>query len=131
MWDWVGGGYSLDSAIGLSLMIAIGPERFEEMLSGFHSIDVHFRSAPLERNLPVRTKTPVRRLAREGAGYVVETDNKRAAHLNLISHFLTLIPYETVPQKGIKLPPRQKRSYNRPPRTSPEDGSRRLRGHMT
>ncbi len=53
MWDWVGGRYSLDSAIGLSLMIAIGPERFEEMLSGFHAIDAHFRSAPLERNLPV------------------------------------------------------------------------------
>ncbi|PZR79806.1 MAG: glucose-6-phosphate isomerase [Candidatus Aeolococcus gillhamiae] len=52
MWDWVGGRYSLDSAIGLSLMIAIGPERFGEMLAGFHAIDVHFRTAPLERNLP-------------------------------------------------------------------------------
>jgi glucose-6-phosphate isomerase len=52
-WDWVGGRYSMDSAIGLSTMIAIGPERFREMLSGFHAIDEHFRTAPLERNLPV------------------------------------------------------------------------------
>jgi glucose-6-phosphate isomerase len=53
MWDWVGGRYSYDSAIGLSVMIAIGPERFEEMLQGFRSIDEHFRRAPLESNLPV------------------------------------------------------------------------------
>ena len=52
-WDWVGGRYSYDSAIGLSLMIAIGPERFREMLAGFHAMDVHFRTAPLERSLPV------------------------------------------------------------------------------
>ncbi len=52
-WDWVGGRYSYDSAIGLSLMIAIGPERFREMLSGFHAMDEHFRTAPFERNLPV------------------------------------------------------------------------------
>jgi len=52
-WDWVGGRYSVDSAIGLSLMIAIGPERFREFLDGFHAIDVHFRTAPLERNMPV------------------------------------------------------------------------------
>src|SRR6266516_2832871 len=52
-WDWVGGRYSYDSAIGLSLMVAIGPQRFREMLDGFHTIDEHFRSAPLERNLPV------------------------------------------------------------------------------
>ncbi len=52
-WDWVGGRYSYDSAIGLSLMIAIGPERFREMLAGFHAIDEHFRTAPFERNLPV------------------------------------------------------------------------------
>jgi glucose-6-phosphate isomerase len=52
MWDWVGGRYSYDSAIGLSLMIAIGPDRFDEMLRGFRSIDEHFRTAPLERNLP-------------------------------------------------------------------------------
>jgi glucose-6-phosphate isomerase len=52
-WDWVGGRYSYDSAIGLSLMIAIGPERFREMLTGFHAIDEHFRTAPFERNLPV------------------------------------------------------------------------------
>src|SRR6266700_3230439 len=52
-WDWVGGRYSYDSAIGLSLMIAIGPEQFREMLAGFHAIDEHFRTAPFERNLPV------------------------------------------------------------------------------
>jgi glucose-6-phosphate isomerase len=52
-WDWVGGRYSYDSAIGLSLMIAIGHEQFGEMLAGFRSIDEHFRSAPFERNLPV------------------------------------------------------------------------------
>jgi glucose-6-phosphate isomerase len=52
-WDWVGGRYSLDSAIGLSLMIAIGPEGFREMLAGFHEMDEHFRTAPFERNLPV------------------------------------------------------------------------------
>ncbi|MCH0540353.1 glucose-6-phosphate isomerase [Streptomyces sp. MUM 203J] len=52
-WDWVGGRYSTDSAIGLSTMIAIGPERFHELLSGFHAMDEHFRTAPLEENLPV------------------------------------------------------------------------------
>ena len=52
-WDWVGGRYSMDSAIGLSTMIAIGPEQFREMLSGFHAMDEHFRTAPFERNLPV------------------------------------------------------------------------------
>jgi glucose-6-phosphate isomerase len=52
-WDWVGGRYSYDSAIGLSLMIAIGDDRFCEMLAGFHAIDEHFRTAPFERNLPV------------------------------------------------------------------------------
>ena len=52
-WDWVGGRYSMDSAIGLSTMIAIGPEAFNEMLAGFHEIDEHFRTAPLEQNLPV------------------------------------------------------------------------------
>jgi glucose-6-phosphate isomerase len=51
-WDWVGGRYSYDSAIGLSLMIAIGPDAFTEMLSGFHTIDEHFRTAPLDANLP-------------------------------------------------------------------------------
>ena len=51
-WDWVGGRYSVDSAIGLSLMIAIGPTAFREFLAGFHVIDDHFRSAPLEANLP-------------------------------------------------------------------------------
>jgi glucose-6-phosphate isomerase len=53
LWDWVGGRYSFPSAIGLSLMIAIGPDRFREMLGGFHAMDEHFRTAPFERNLPV------------------------------------------------------------------------------
>jgi glucose-6-phosphate isomerase len=52
-WDWVGGRYSMDSAIGLSTMLAIGPERFHELLGGFHAMDEHFRSTPFERNLPV------------------------------------------------------------------------------
>ncbi len=52
-WDWVGGRYSMDSAIGLSTMLAIGPDSFRAMLAGFHEMDEHFRSAPFERNLPV------------------------------------------------------------------------------
>jgi len=52
-WDWVGGRYSMASAIGLSTMIAIGPENFRQMLSGFHAMDEHFRTAPFDRNLPV------------------------------------------------------------------------------
>ena len=52
-WDWVGGRYSMDSAIGLSTMLAIGPEHFRAMLQGFHEMDEHFRTAPFERNLPV------------------------------------------------------------------------------
>ena len=52
-WDWVGGRYSMDSAIGLSTMLAIGPDNFRAMLGGFHDMDEHFRSAPFERNLPV------------------------------------------------------------------------------
>jgi glucose-6-phosphate isomerase len=52
-WDWVGGRYSMDSAIGLSTMLAIGPENFRGMLAGFHEMDEHFRTAPFERNLPV------------------------------------------------------------------------------
>ena len=52
-WDWVGGRYSMDSAIGLSTMIAIGPENFGAMLAGFHAMDEHFRTTPFERNLPV------------------------------------------------------------------------------
>ena len=51
-WDWVGGRYSMDSAIGLSTMIAIGPKGFEDLLAGFHEMDEHFRTAPLEKNLP-------------------------------------------------------------------------------
>jgi glucose-6-phosphate isomerase len=52
-WDWVGGRYSMDSAIGLSTMVAIGPENFQAMLDGFHQMDEHFRTAPFEQNLPV------------------------------------------------------------------------------
>jgi glucose-6-phosphate isomerase len=52
-WDWVGGRYSMDSAIGLSTMLAVGPGGFREMLAGFHAMDEHFRTAPFERNLPV------------------------------------------------------------------------------
>jgi len=52
-WDWVGGRYSMDSAIGLSTMLAIGPEQFAQLLAGFHAMDEHFRSAPLAENLPV------------------------------------------------------------------------------
>jgi len=52
-WDWVGGRYSMDSAIGLSTMLAIGPDHFRTMLQGFHQMDEHFRTAPFERNLPV------------------------------------------------------------------------------
>jgi glucose-6-phosphate isomerase len=52
-WDWVGGRYSMDSAIGLSTMLAIGPENFRAMLGGFHDMDEHFRTAPFEKNLPV------------------------------------------------------------------------------
>ena len=52
-WDWVGGRYSMDSAIGLSTMLAIGPDNFRAMLGGFHEMDEHFRTAPFEQNLPV------------------------------------------------------------------------------
>jgi glucose-6-phosphate isomerase len=52
-WDWVGGRYSMDSAIGLSTMIAVGPDRFREMLDGFRAMDEHFRTTPFEKNLPV------------------------------------------------------------------------------
>jgi glucose-6-phosphate isomerase len=52
-WDWVGGRYSMDSAIGLSTMIAVGPDNFRDMLAGFHAMDEHFRTAPFARNLPV------------------------------------------------------------------------------
>jgi glucose-6-phosphate isomerase len=52
-WDWVGGRYSMDSAIGLSTLLAVGPEHFRAMLDGFHEMDEHFRSAPFEKNLPV------------------------------------------------------------------------------
>jgi glucose-6-phosphate isomerase len=52
-WDWVGGRYSMDSAIGLSTMLAVGPDNFRKMLAGFHAIDEHFRTTPLEKNIPV------------------------------------------------------------------------------
>src|SRR5262245_32781436 len=52
-WDWVGGRYSMDSAIGLSTMLAVGPEHFRALLDGFHQMDEHFRTAPFARNLPV------------------------------------------------------------------------------
>ena len=52
-WDWVGGRYSMDSAIGLSTMLAVGPDGFKQMLAGFHDMDMHFRRAPLAQNLPV------------------------------------------------------------------------------
>src|SRR5665811_630484 len=52
-WDWVGGRYSMDSAIGLSTMIAIGPDKFRDLLAGFHEVDEHFRTAPVEKNLPM------------------------------------------------------------------------------
>ena len=51
-WDWVGGRYSMDSAIGLSTMLAVGPEHFHEMLAGFHAMDEHFRTAPFEPTCP-------------------------------------------------------------------------------
>ena len=52
-WDWVGGRYSMDSAVGLSTMLAVGPDRFRELLAGFHAMDEHFRTTPFQRNLPV------------------------------------------------------------------------------
>src|SRR5437868_15522711 len=52
-WDWVGGRYSMDSAIGLSTSVAIGPENFRSLLGGFHQMDEHFRTSPFARNLPV------------------------------------------------------------------------------
>ena len=52
-WDWVGGRYSMESAIGLSTMLAIGPDHFRAMLAGFHEMDEHFRTAPFAQNLPV------------------------------------------------------------------------------
>ena len=66
-WDWVGGRYSVDSAIGLSLMLSIGPDRFREFLDGFHRIDEHFRTAPLAENAPV-ILAMLGRLVRERAG---------------------------------------------------------------
>ena len=62
-WDWVGGRYSMDSAIGLSTMLAIGPEQFAEMLAGFHAMDEHFRTAPLAQQ-PAGADGPAGRLVR-------------------------------------------------------------------
>ena len=62
-WDWVGGRYSMDSAIGLSTMLAVGPDGFRELLAGFHAMDEHFRTTPFERNLPV-AHGPARGLVR-------------------------------------------------------------------
>ncbi len=62
-WEWVGGRYSMDSAIGLSTMLAIGPDRFAEMLAGFHAMDEHFREAPPAANLPAAPR-PALRLVR-------------------------------------------------------------------
>src|SRR5437868_1246964 len=56
-WDWVGGRYSMDSAIGLSTMLAIGPDNFRSMLDGFHQMDEHFRTAPFEQHLPIRLRS--------------------------------------------------------------------------
>ena len=70
-WDWVGGRYSMDSAIGLSTMLAVGPDGFRELLAGFHAMDEHFRTTPFERNLPVADGPAlrlVRRLLRRADG---------------------------------------------------------------
>jgi glucose-6-phosphate isomerase len=108
-WDWVGGRYSMDSAIGLSTMVAIGPEKFYTMLRGFHQMDEHFRTAPFERNLPVllgllaiwyndffgaqtvavlpyeqylkRFPAYLQQLTMESNGKHVTLDGKRVAHL--------------------------------------------------
>jgi Phosphoglucose isomerase len=74
--DWVGGRYSMDSAIGLSTMLAIGPENFPALLDGFHQIDEHFRTAPFERNLPVLTA--VAEIARRYAEFVHVFEAARA-----------------------------------------------------
>ena len=74
-WDWVGGRYSMDSAIGLSTMLAIGPDNFRAMLAGFHEMDEHFRTAPFERNLPV-LMGPAGRLVQR---FLRRADRRRAA----------------------------------------------------
>jgi glucose-6-phosphate isomerase len=85
-WDWVGGRYSLDSAIGLSLMIAIGPQRFRDMLEGLHAMDRHFRTAPLDRNMPVL-------LALIGMWYVNFFDAETHAVLPYSEHLERLPAY--------------------------------------
>ena len=82
-WDWVGGRYSMDSAIGLSTMLAIGPENFREMLAGFHEMDEHFRTAPFEQNLPVLMGLLVGLVH----GFLRRADHRRAA-LRAISETL-------------------------------------------
>ena len=84
-WDWVGGRYSYDSAIGLSLMIAIGPEHFRAMLAGFHEMDEHFRTAPFARNMPVL-------LALLGVWYVNFFGAESHAVLPY-SHYLARLPF--------------------------------------
>ena len=80
-WDWVGGRYSMDSAIGLSTMLAIGPENFRALLAGFHAMDEHFRTAPFERNLPVLMGL----LARLVQRLLRRADRGRAARTTSIS----------------------------------------------
>ena len=84
IWDWVGGRYSFDSAIGLSLMIAIGADNFRAMLSGMHAMDAHFRTAPLDRNLPVL-------LGLIGLWYIAFFGAQTHAVLPY-SHYLELLP---------------------------------------
>ena len=87
-WDWVGGRYSMDSAIGLSTMLAIGPDGFREMLAGFHAMDEHFRTAPFERNLPV-LHGPAR-----ASGTPTSSARRPSA----------VLPYEPVPEALPRLP---------------------------
>ena len=86
-WDWVGGRYSMDSAIGLSTMIAVGPDNFRAMLAGFHAMDEHFRTAPFEQNLPVLMGL----LARLVQQLLRRADGRRAA-LRSVSEALPGVP---------------------------------------
>ena len=86
-WDWVGGRYSMDSAIGLSTMLAIGPENFRAMLAGFHEMDEHFRTAPFERNLPVLMGL----LARLVQRLLRRADGRRAA-VRAVPEALSRVP---------------------------------------
>ena len=86
-WDWVGGRYSMDSAIGLSTMIAIGPDNFRDMLAGFHAMDEHFRTAPFEQNLPVLMGL-LTRLVQQ----LLRRANRRRAALRPVSEALPRLP---------------------------------------